>query len=113
MAKEAKPEAEIAVVVPRKKSKKLLIIIAATLVLILVIGGGVIVLLMKSHNAKSGEDGELVSETAAVAKKKIDKEAAPVYVALDAFTVNLIGDQFLQLVMSVEVTDMQTGDRIK
>jgi flagellar FliL protein len=37
-------------------------------------------------------------------------------VALEAFTVNLVperGDQFLQLVLSVEVDENQTGDQLK
>ena len=49
------------------------------------------------------------------AKKKA-KESAPVYVALDPFTVNLIPeqtDQFLQLVLSIEVEDVVAGDRVK
>ncbi|MEF8719892.1 MAG: hypothetical protein V5B44_20120 [Candidatus Accumulibacter necessarius] len=49
-------------------------------------------------------------------KKKADRGAPPVYVALDAFTVNLVpkrGDQFLQLILSVEVDDPQTGDQLK
>ena len=113
MAKEAKPEAEVAVVVPPKKSKKLLIMIAAALVLILVVGGGGALLLMKKHSAAAGEDGEVATETTAADKKKNTKEIAPVYVGLDAFTVNLVGDQFLQLVISVEVEDLHVGDKLK
>jgi flagellar FliL protein len=43
-------------------------------------------------------------------------DAPPVYVAIDAFTVNLVperGDQFLQLSLSVEVDDPQIGDQLK
>ena len=49
-------------------------------------------------------------------KKKGAKEAGPIYIALDQFTVNLApdnGDQFLQVMISVEVEDMTVGDRIK
>lgn len=113
MAKEAKPEAEVAVVAPPKKSKKLLIMVAAALVLILVVGGGAVLLIMKNHSAKAGEEGDVAAETATVEKKKTSKEAAPVYVALDPFTVNLVGDQFLQLVISVEVEDLHLGDKLK
>jgi flagellar FliL protein len=110
MAKEAKPEAEVAAVVPPKKSKKLLIMIAAALVLVLLVGGGGVLLFMKARSAKTAENGEVASETVKVEKKE---SAVPVYVALDAFTVNLIGDQFLQLVISVEVEDLHVGDKLK
>jgi flagellar protein FliL len=114
MAKEAKPEAETAEAAPPKKSKKLLIIIVAAVVLLLGIGGGAFYLL-RSHAAQQAEEGD-GSEKAQAAKKKDTKIAAPVYVALDPFTVNLVpenGDQFLQLIISVEVTDQHVGDRVK
>lgn len=111
MAKEAKPEAEAAPA-PRK-SKKLLIIMAALLVVILVVVGGGAMLLMKMNAANTDEEGDATSETVKTEKKSEGKEVPPTYVALDAFTVNLIGDQFLQLVISVEVTDLHTGDRLK
>ncbi len=112
MAKPAKPEAEGTEAAPPKKSKKLLIIIVVALVLVLAIGGGVL-FWMKGHSAQDGEDEEVATEKAKPDKKKGAKEAAPVYVALDAFTVNLVGDQFLQLVISVEVEDMPVGDKLK
>lgn len=115
MAKEAKPEAESAESAPPKKSKKLLVIIAAALVLVLLIGGAAAFFLMKSH-PKEGEEGETATETTQTDKKKGAKEVAPVYVALDPFTVNLVpesGDQFLQLVISVEVADLHIGDKLK
>lgn len=116
MAKEAKPEATGTDAAPPKKSKKLLIIVAAALVVILLIGGAGAFLLMKKHSAEEGEDEEAVTETAKSSKKKGGKESVPVYIAMDAFTVNLIpesGEQFLQLILSVEVADMPAGDRIK
>ena len=116
MAKDAKPEAEAKEAAAPKKSKKLLIIIIAALVVVLVIAGGVTFMLMKSHGAEDGEEGEVATEKAKTDKKKGGKEIAPVYVALDAFTVNLVpenGDQFLQLILSVEVDDIKTGDKLK
>jgi flagellar FliL protein len=116
MAKDAKPEAAVAEVAPPKKSKKLLIIVAAALLLFLSIAGGASYFLMKSRSAPEGEDGEVAAENAKSDKKKGAKEVAPVYVALDAFTVNLVpetGDQFLQLVIAVEVTDLHVGDKLK
>jgi flagellar protein FliL len=113
MAKEAKPAAEVVEAAPPKKSKKLLIIIVAALVLLLGLGGGAFYL-MRSH-AQQAEEGD-GGEKAQAAKKKDAKEAAPVYVALEPFTVNLLpenGDQFLQLIISIEVTDLHVGDRVK
>ena len=115
MAKEAKPEAETVEAAPPKKSKKLLIIITAALVLLLGVGGAAFYLL-KGHGAQQAEDGEVAAEKAQAAKKKDAKDAAPIYVALDPFTVNLVpenGDQFLQLIIAVEVTDLRVGDRVK
>jgi len=113
MAKEAKPAAETVEAAPPKKGKKLLIIIVAALVLVLGLGGGAFYLI-RSH-AQQAEEGD-GSEKAQTAKKKDAKDAAPVYVALDPFTVNLVpenGDQFLQLIIAVEVTDLHVGDRVK
>jgi flagellar FliL protein len=114
MAKEAKPEADAAEA--PKKSKKLLIIVAVALVLLLAIGGGAAFFLMKGQANPDGEEGEVTTEKAKVDKKKGAKEVAPVYVALDAFTVNLVpenGDQFLQLIISIEVSDLHMGDKVK
>ncbi len=117
MAKEAKSETPGANIAPPKKSKKLLIIIAAALVIVLALGGGAAFFLMSKHGAEEGDDEEAVTEQAKPNKKKKDgKEVLPVYVALDAFTVNLVpesGEQFVQLILSVEVADIPTGDRIK
>ncbi len=117
MAKEARSEAEVdesAKPVPQVKSKKLLIILLAALLVTLLLGGGLALLLMGKHADQEGEEGEVVSEK--IDKKKAAKDAIPVYVALDAFTVNLVpenGEQFLQLTLSVEVEDLHVGDRLK
>ncbi|MEI7429533.1 MAG: flagellar basal body-associated protein FliL [Betaproteobacteria bacterium] len=119
MAKEAKTATEpteVSTAAAPKKSKKLLIIVAAALVLLLAIGGGAAYFLMKGHANTEGEDGEVSTEKAKADKKKGAKEAAPVYVALDAFTVNLVpenSDQFLQLIISLEVSDLHIGDKVK
>jgi flagellar FliL protein len=116
MAKDAKPASEGVDAPPAKNSKKLLIIIVV-LVLVLGIGGVSAFLLLRHAPEQVDDDGEVAVEKAKpVKKKKVDRNAAPVYVALDAFTVNLVperGDQFLQLVLSVEVDDPQTGDQLK
>jgi len=115
MAKDAKPEAEGTAVAP-KKSKKLLIIIAAALVLVLALGGGGFVVWKKMHPADEEEDVEVAAAKPKAEKKKGAKEQGPIYIALDQFTVNLApdnGDQFLQVMISVEVEDLLVGDRLK
>ena len=115
MAKDAKPATEGVETAPAKNSKKLLIIIIAVVVVVLVFGG-VIAFLLLRHAPEQDDDGEVAVEKAKpVKKKKVDREV-PIYVALDAFTVNLVpdnGDQFLQLVMSLEVEDAQVADQLK
>jgi flagellar FliL protein len=114
MAKDAKPAEEASEAAPPKKSKKLLIILAAVLVLVLG-GGGAAAYLLMNKSDKHADEEEVVADKSGK-KKKGDKEAPPAYVALDPFTVNLVaetGDQFLQLMISVEVPDMSVGDRLK
>ena len=106
MAKDAKP-AEPAGAEAPKKSKKLLIIILAVVLLLVIGGGGAAFLLMKKNHA---EDDEEAAEEAAPKKKEKKKEkgALPIFIGLDAFTVNLTpetGDQYLQVVISLEVED--------
>ena len=115
MAKETKTEAAAPETPKPAKSKKLLIIIIAT-VLLLVLGGSVAgLLILKKHNA-AADEGDGSAETATVEKKKAEKEVPPVYVAMDAFTVNLdqdSGGQYLQLALSAEAASIQVGDKIK
>lgn len=114
MAKDAKPAEDTGEAAPPKKSKKLLIIIIAVLVLVLG-GGGAAAYLMMSKGAEHADEEDAATEKTGK-KKKGEKEAPPAYVALELFTVNLVaetGDQFLQLVISVEVADLTVGDRLK
>jgi flagellar FliL protein len=113
MAKDAKPAVASGEAAP-KKSKKMLIIIIAIAVLVLGIGGAAAFLLM-GKSADHGDDEEVSSESAKSGKKK-KVEAPPAYVAFEDFTVNLIpemGDQFLQLKISVEVPDAKFADELK
>jgi len=117
MAKEAKPAEEGAAEAP-KKSKKLLIIILAV-VLLLVLGGGGAAFLLLKKNSHDGEDEEAPEETVKTTKKdkkKDGKEHPPVFVNLDPFTVNLVpetGDQYLQVVLSVELEDATAEPTLK
>jgi flagellar FliL protein len=112
MAKEVKQEVEAA---PKKGGKKLLIIIIVLLVVVLLVGGAGAFLLLKKHNVEGAEEEEAPVETVK-SRKKSAKPAVPVYVAMDAFTVNLLpesGEQFVQLIISVEVADTESGEMIK
>jgi flagellar FliL protein len=114
MSKDAKPAETAGDGAAPKKSKKLLIIIIAVLVLVLG-GGGAAAYLLMHKSADHGDEEDAAPEKPSK-KKKAEKEAPPSYVAFEAFTVNLIpesGDQFLQLMISVEVTDAAVGDKIK
>lgn len=115
MAKDAKPDAEVKEAAP-KKSKKLLVIIIVALLVLLLIGGAAAFFLMSGGEHAEGDEGEVATETAKPDKKKDAKESIPVFVAMEAFTVNLdqdTGGQYLQVVISVEVEDAHMGDKIK
>lgn len=117
MARDAKSEQAENAVAPPKKSKKLLVIIlAGILVIVLIVGGIGAFLIMRNRTAQVDETGEMASEQAPKNGEKAAPGANPVYVALDAFTVNLTpenGDQFLQLVIAAEVRDASVGDQLK
>ncbi|MBS1140997.1 MAG: Flagellar basal body-associated protein FliL [Proteobacteria bacterium] len=107
MAKDAKP-AEEGAEAP-KKSKKLLIIILAVVLLLVLGGGGAAFMLLKKADPEDGDE-EVAEETTKHKKKdkKKDAHAAPVFVNLDPFTVNLVpetGDQYLQVALSLELED--------
>jgi flagellar FliL protein len=98
-----------------KKSKKLIIIIAAT-VLLLVAGGAAAFFLLHKDSAADGEDEVATEDAKPAKKKKSGKEVPPVFVPFESFTVNLVpeqGDQYLQLVISVDVEDEHTGETVK
>ena len=111
MAKDVKAEVDAAEgAPPKKKSKKLLIIIAVILSIVLLLAGGVAWLLIKKNSAQASADGGMAVEHATASAARA---GPPVYAALDTFTVNLVGDQFLQLVLSVEIKDVHVGDQLK
>jgi flagellar FliL protein len=104
-----------------KKNKKLIVIIVAA-ALLLGAGGGVAYTMMHKNAANHDGEHEAGAEAAsdqdshAKKKKKNEKEAPPIYVALEVFTVNLVpeqGDQFLQLNVSVEVADAPSSERLR
>lgn len=113
MAKEEKA-ADIAEAPPKKSKKLLIIIIAAVLLIVLIGGGAAFFLLKKGHNAEEGD--EVAAETDKAKKKKGEKEAPPVYIPMDPFTVNLVpetGEQYLQVTISVEAEDTAVAEKLK
>ncbi len=111
MAKDAKPAAEGAEA-PPKKSKKLLIIILAVVLVLVIAGGAGAYFFLKSSSEHADDEEAVAEETVKPAKKK-DKEKKkdahpPVFVGLEAFTVNLVpeaGDQYLQVIISLELDE--------
>lgn len=115
MAKDAKP-AEEGVEPPKKSKKMLIIILAVVLVVVLAGGGAAFMLLKKSDHPEDEEETAEVSPKAKKKDKKKDAHAAPVFVNLDTFTVNLIpetGDQYLQVILSLELEDATADAEIK
>ncbi|OYY93274.1 MAG: hypothetical protein B7Y41_10805 [Hydrogenophilales bacterium 28-61-23] len=96
--------------VPKKKGKMLIIILAV--VGVLVIGGGVGAYLLLSKpavekNAKHAEEG------AAAEEGHGDEEHPPVYLKLEAFTVNLADQEsFLQTEIQLLVADATVSEKI-
>lgn len=115
MAKDAKPAAEGAEA-PKKKNTKLLIIILAA-VLVLVLGGGGAAFVL-TKNADHADDDEDIEEPVKTKKKDKKKNAnvLPVFINLEAFTVNLVpeaGDQYLQVALSLELEDAASDPVLK
>lgn len=117
MAKDAKP-AEAGGEAPPKKSKKLLIIIVAAVLFIVLAGGGAAFFLLKKSDHPDDEEAaeETTKHKEKDKKKKKDPKAVPAFVSLDPFTVNLIpesGDQYLQVILSVELEDAHEEAALK
>jgi flagellar FliL protein len=95
---------------PAKGKKKLIII--AVVVLLLVVAGVAAMMLMK----KKGADAEGEDAAPAAAEVKHDAHAAPTFVPLDPFTVNLAdreAERYAQIGITLEVDDPHLADQIK
>lgn len=93
-----------------KKSKSTLMIIIIVLLLLVLGGGGAGYWLAFVKDADTEEDS-----TVARKKKKQKGAEAPVFVSLDAFTVNLQGEdnQLLQTAITLQVDDEEEATRLK
>lgn len=107
---------------PKKGSKKLILIIAGA-VAVLALGGGGAIFMMKKKaadaaaaEAEAEEDDGAKPAKAAKAAAKSDPKAAPVFVPLDMFTVNLAdkeAERYAQIGITLEIDDAKLGDQIK
>lgn len=108
--------------------KKLIIIIVAALVLVLGGGGAAFMLLKKppaeegaeeeggGHKTKSKGKAEADHAQQAPRSKALDPKKPPVFVPLDAFTVNLAdkdSDRYAQIGITLELDDPKIGDELK
>jgi flagellar protein FliL len=110
----AKEEAAAEVEAPKKKGKMMIIILAV--VGVLVIGGGVGAYLLLSKPAVEKKAGHGDEEAAANGEEEgagHGDEHPPVYVKLEAFTVNLADQEsMLQVEMQLLVADTKVGEKI-
>jgi flagellar FliL protein len=100
---------------PPAKGKKKLIIIIIAAVLVLVIGGVAAMLLLKKKPVDPDAEGD-EPVAAAKAPAKHDPKAAPAFVPLEAFTVNLAdrnAERFAQIGVTLELEDAHMADQIK
>jgi flagellar protein FliL len=120
MADAKKAEAEEGAAEAPKPKKKLLLFIIIGVVVLVLGGGGAAYFLMKkgAHADEETVDGEEAPAKAQKAKKakKDGKEAPPVFVKLEPFTVKLqseAGESYLQTTPELRVLDAPLGDKIK
>jgi len=97
----------------KRMGRKKLILVALAAAIVLAGGAGAAVLIMKKNaDATYDEHAEDTSDAPPQASGK----PAPVFVPLDAFTVNLAdrqADRYAQIGITLELDDPASGDRIK
>jgi flagellar FliL protein len=99
---------------PPAKGKKKLIIIVGLALLVLAIGAAAAVLLLKKKPVDPDAEGEAAAPAHSSAAQ--DAKAVPVFVPLDAFTVNLAdrdAERYAQVGITLEIEDSHVADRIK
>ncbi len=99
---------------PPPKGKKKLIIIIGAVVLLLVVAGVAAMLLMKKKAVDPDSDGEDAAPAHATAKH--EEHAAPTFVPLEPFTVNLAdrdAERYAQVGITLEVGDAHMAEQIK
>ena len=92
-------------------SKKKLIIIMASVLVLALAGGGGAWFMLKGDSEEHAEDAKPAKKA-----KKAKKAGPPVYVPVDAFTVNLQpenGEQYLQLAITLQASSLEESEIIK
>ncbi len=105
----------------KKGGKKNMILAMGLFFIIVLLVAAVIFLMSKSSDEEEGDEEEVAAEqTKQKQKDKKKDDKPPVFVAMDPFTVNLqpsddpmAGDQYLQIVMSVELDDFSSEIELK
>lgn len=102
---------------PAKGKKKLIILIVAAVLLLVLAGGGTLLWMKKkaADAAAAAEEGD-EAEVAAQVEKKDRDAAAPTFVPLDPFTVNLADretERYAQVGITLEIDEPKFADQIK
>ena len=98
--------------------KKLIIIIAVAVLALLLVGGGAAYFLMKKKPVEADDEEADAHAPAAAASVKAEPKhgAAPVFLPLEPFTVNLAdreAERYAQVGLTLEVEDNKVGDQLK
>jgi len=100
-----------------KGKKKLIIMLAAVLALVLGGGGAAVVMMKKKAAAAAAAEEEDGEEAAAPAQHaRDDHKAAPTFVPLEVFVVNLADketERFAQIGVTLEVDDPKFAEQLK
>ncbi len=100
---------------PAKGKKKLIIIIAVAALVLVGGGAGFMLISKKKADTEEHADGEEKAAPKAAAKAH-DPKAAPVFVPLEPFTVNLAdrdAERFAQIGITLEFSDPKIGEQVK
>lgn len=101
---------------PKKAKSKLMIFVAAGVLAVALVGGGAAFMLMKKGKQADAEGADPEATAKTEKAKKSGKEAPPVFVKLEPFTVKLQsdgGESYLQTQIEMRVFDAPVGERIK
>ena len=101
---------------PPKKGKKKLMIIGAVVAVLLAGGGGAFVMMKNKAAAEEGDEAQASGTAKKAAAAARDPKAAPTFVPLDTFTVNLAdrnAERFAQVGITLELDDPKVADLVK
>jgi flagellar protein FliL len=97
--------------------KKLLVVLAVAVLTLALAGGGALWWMKKRAAALAAEEGDAeATEQASKSGHRDDKHAAPTFVPLDMFTVNLAdreSERYAQIGITLELDDPQVADQLK